>query len=197
MKTKPSVTPPVAKTAPAQKPPRTSTGSAAASIDSDLSPGEQRFLEAMAFWASVGVEIPSNNAVAAIIGIKPRGGSFSGPRAKLKAAGLIEYFGGGNGLTRSGRAACTPYSFDVQTVAELHARVLNRFDGREALMLQACLDAYPDPVSNDDLAQAAGIPSTRGGNFSAPRAKLRKADLLTGETGMNRAADWLFPASLV
>ena len=48
-------------------------------------------LDALAWWASVGVSDPSRAQVGFVAGIKPQGGHFGNTVGPLKTAGLIDY----------------------------------------------------------------------------------------------------------
>lgn len=79
-------------------------------------------------------------------------------------------------LTDSGRAlAAVP---DVPlTSDELQRRVLERLPGPEQRLLAPLLAAYPQPMSNEALAQAAGY-TAGAGAFNNPRGRLRSLGLV-------------------
>ncbi|HXG36543.1 MAG TPA: hypothetical protein VNL15_06215 [Dehalococcoidia bacterium] len=55
-----------------------------------------------------------------------------------------------------------------------------------------CRIAYPESLTNEELAAAAGY--AQGGAFNNPKGRLRTLGLITYPTpGMVRAADLLFP----
>lgn len=56
-------------------------------------------------------------------------------------------------------------------------RVLDRLPGPERRILGVLLEAYPRPVSNEDLAAKAGY-ADGGGAFNNPRGRLRSLGLV-------------------
>lgn len=151
---------------------------------------EQRVLDAIAWLNSIGIEAPAQLAVAFLAGYSWGGGYFK-PRGSLKTRGLVEYVTGDLiRLTDEGRAlARTP---DEQlTTTELHRAVLARLPGPESRVLGPLLDAWPDAVSHEVLAPAAGY--SLGGGYFKPRGRLKTLGLVEYVSGGVRASDILFP----
>jgi hypothetical protein len=166
---------------------------ASALIASGLTGPEQRILDAIAWLESVGIEAPEQPAVAFLAGYKFGGGAYNNPRGKLNVGGLVEYLpGGAIRLTTSGRSKAN-FPDSVATNEELHARVLARLGGPEKRLLQPLLEAYPDSMSNEELANAAGY-SGGGGAFNNPRGRLRTLGLIEYRgAGQVAARALLFP----
>jgi hypothetical protein len=142
-----------------------------------LSGPEQRILDALAWLESVGNAEPELAAVAFLAGYTVDGGAFNNPRGKLRGRGLIEYLPGGRlQLTDDGRRhAAAP---DVAlTTDELHRRVLERLPGPEQRLLSPLLAAYPQPLSNEQLAEQANY-TAGAGAFNNPRGRLRSLGLV-------------------
>lgn len=147
------------------------------SEDSDLNGPEQRILDSLAWFEAIGISTPDNTAVAFMADYKPKGGAFNNPRGRLNKRGLISYPGKGQMcLTESGRElAQFP---DVQPTNDaMHQQVLSRLPGPEQRLLRPLLDAYPNPLSNEELAERAGYAPT-GGAFGNPRGRLRSLGLI-------------------
>lgn len=153
---------------------------------------EQRILDAIAWLESLGQRQPEEAAVAFLSGYTVGGGAFNNPRGALRTKGLVTYPAGGRlALTEAGRAqARTPE--DALTPDELQARVLQRLPGPEQKLLRVLLDKYPEPVTNEELARAAGY-EPGGGAFNNPRGRLRSLGLVDyPDRGLVRALPVLF-----
>lgn len=179
---------PVARNVPASPRPRREPVEPAG----DLTGPEQRILDAIAWLESIGVDGPEQTAVAFLAGYTYGGGAFNNPRGRLNVKGLVEYLPGerirltdeGRGLARAPDAPLTP--------DELHAKVLEVLPGPEQRLLKPLLAAYPDGLSNEDLAAAAGY-GAGGGAYNNPRGRLRSLGLIEYVNGEVRARDILFP----
>lgn len=138
---------------------------------------QQRILDALAWWASVGVDQPSRIQVAVIARYSPSGGAFQNPLGGLRTMGLIEYpAGGAVALTGAGRAAASSPGMPA-TVAEFHARLQGILNGPQWRILAPIIDAYPRAISRADVAAAAGY-APHGGAFQNPLGSLRTLGLI-------------------
>lgn len=137
---------------------------------------EQRILNAIAWLESIGVSTPEQTAVAFLAGYTYGGGAFNNPRGALRTKGLVEYAGDGIRLTDAGRQVAE-FPEAALTTERLHEAVLARLPGPEQRLLRPLLDAYPDALSNDDLADAAGY-TAGAGAFNNPRGRLRSLGLV-------------------
>ena len=172
-------------------PPAPAPAPASSNGHSDLSGPEQRILDAIAWMESIGVSAPKQTAVAFLAGYTFGGGGFNNPRGALRTKGLLEYRGDALALTDSGRAKSHAPSMPLDN-NELHSRVLNQLPGPERKILQVAIEAYPDPISDSELAEKSGY-THGGGGFNNPRGRLRTLNLVEyPERGMVRAADLLF-----
>jgi hypothetical protein len=152
---------------------------------------EQRILDAIAWLESIGNETPEQPAVAFLAGYTFGGGAFNNPRGALNTKGLVEYVGKGIRLTDAGRALARVPDAPLST-EELHRRVLERLPGPEQRLLRPCLDAYPESLSNEELAAAAGY-TAGAGAFNNPRGRLRSLGLVDyPQPGRVVARDVLF-----
>ena len=158
----------------------------------DLTGPEQRILDALAWLESIGVTEPEQPAVAFLARYRYGCGGFNNPKGALRGKGLIEYLAGDRmRLTDDGRdRANVPAT--VLSLEELHARVLSRLPKPEQRILWPLLQAYPESVSNEALAEAARYAHGTGG-FNNPRGRLRSLGLIEyPQPGRARARDLLF-----
>ena len=154
---------------------------------------EQRILDAIAWMESIGVAEPEQPAVAFLAGYTHGAGSYNNPRGRLNQAGHVQYLPGNRiALTDGGRVLANSPSAPA-TTEELHERILAKLPGPEQRLLRPLLDAYPSPVSNTELAAAAGY-TPGAGSFNNPRGRLRTLGLIEYPTGgYCRAKALLFP----
>lgn len=145
--------------------------------DCQLSGPEQRILDAVAWFESIGVNQPETPAAAFMAGYRPGGGAFNNPKGRLHKSGYLTYLPGGRlELTESGRRLAAKPEV-APTTNELHQRVLARLPGPEQRILKPLLEAYPHGLSNEDLAQKAGY-GAGGGAFNNPKGRLRTFGLI-------------------
>jgi hypothetical protein len=79
---------------------------------------------------------------------------------------------------------------------EFHAKVLSVLPGPEQQLLRPLLEIYPDDISNEELAEAAGYVVNSGG-FNNPKGRLRSLSLAEYPgAGRVRASHILFPGEL-
>lgn len=163
-----------------------------ANSNGDLSGPEQRIVDAIAWQESIGIDEPSQVAVAFLANYTYGAGSFNNARGSLRQKGYVEYLAGDRiRLTDEGREhANAPAT--APTNAELHARVLSVIGGPEQRLLRPLLDAWPESISNEDLARAANY-APGAGSYNNPRGRLRTLGLVEYVNGGVRAADLLFP----
>ena len=173
---------------------RAARPAAAPSADSALTKPEQRVLDALSWMATIGVDAPEVTAVAFLAGYTVGTGTFNNIRGKLRAQGLVEYVGGGcMKLTPAGAAAAAPEEAPL-TVDALHAAVMARLPGPLQRVLRPLLEAYPDGLSNEDLAAASGY-TVGTGTFNNQKGRLRSLGLVDYPSpGHVIARDILFPA---
>jgi uncharacterized protein len=154
---------------------------------------EQRILDAIAWMNAIGVETPEQTAVAFMAGYTIGGGAWNNPRGSLRTKGLIAYNGKELTLTDAGLALANPPTV-APGVDALHEAIKSRLPGPETKLLTVLLESYPQPLSNDDLAERAGY-APKGGAYNNPRGRLRSLGLIEYRGGMVSARDILFPRS--
>jgi len=158
----------------------------------DLTGPERRILDAVAWLESLGITAPEQAAVAFLAGYTVDGGSFKNPRGHLNQAGYVEYVQPGRiRLTQSGWSSASIPDRPLDAT-ELQGRVKDRLPGPERKILDVLIAAYPQPMSNEEVARAAHYEPT-GGSFKNPRGRLRSLGLIDyPATGMLVARSLLF-----
>lgn len=156
----------------------------------------RKILNALAWLESIGVSPAPVEAVAFVAGYRPGGGAFNNPKGALRTQSLIDYpSSGALTLTDDGREQAE-WPDAPGTLADLHASVMARLTGPEQKILQPLLDAYPEDMDVEELAEAAGY-SQGGGAFNNPKGRLRTLGLIDYPRAKRAvAADILFPAGL-
>lgn len=154
---------------------------------------QQRIVDAIAWLESIGVDEPEHPAVAFMANYSYNSGGYNNARGRLNQQGLIQYTGDGRvRLTDAGRAVAN-FPAQPATNAELHERVLAKLPGPCRRLLQQLLAAYPLPMTNEQLATAAGYAINSGG-YNNARGRLRSLGLVDyPEPGHVVARALLFP----
>jgi len=161
------------------------------SVPEGISKAELKILGACAWMEAIGQPIAPSTAVAFVAGYTENG-HFNNMKGRLKSAGFVDYPGGGMmQLTDVGRAVAPSVSVP-QTVQGLHDAVRARLKPGLTKLLDPLLDAYPEAMHAEQLAEAADY--TINGHFNNMRGKLHTLGLVTYPNGgYVRAADILFP----
>jgi hypothetical protein len=160
---------------------------------SDLKNPEQRILNAIAWFESIGIDLPEQSAVAFLAGYRYGGGAFNNPRGALRTKGLVEYHGDRIKLTDAGRQLAV-FPEETLTDEALHEKVLSRLSTPERRLLKPLLAAYPEALTNEELLEASGY--NPGGAFNNPRGRLRTLGLIEYLPGSQvRARSLLFPSN--
>lgn len=154
---------------------------------------QQRVLNALAWWKGFGIEQPTNEQVGFVAGYSPGSGGFANLKGGLRSAGLVDYPAGGKlALTDAGAALAVQPSVALTREA-FHAAVRAKLSGPQVKVLDPIIAAYPNPISSQDVADAAGYSAGSGG-FANLRGSLRSIGLIDYPSGgYVRAEDWLFP----
>ena len=144
----------------------------------DLTGPQRRVLEALGWLENLGnAYAASRTQVAFLAGYKPGGGAFNNTLGSLRSAGLIEYPSSGDvKLTTVGRVQ-TPIVDTPLTSEALQSAVFERLNGPQRRLLKPVIEAYPDPVDLESLAQASGY-EKGGGAFNNTRGRLRSLGLI-------------------
>lgn len=159
----------------------------------ELTNPEQRILDAIAWMESLGITEPKQPAVAFLADYTHGSGGYNNPRGSLRTKGLVEYVPGNRiKLTDEGRALANKPEAAL-TNDDLHKKVLGNLPGPEQKLLKELIAAYPNSMSNEDLAAATGYTSG-GGGYNNPRGRLRSLGLIDYVgNGHVKAESLLFP----
>lgn len=152
---------------------------------------EQRILDSLAWFASIGIHQPENAAVAFLAGYTANGGAYRNPRGALRSKDLIAYLPGDCLTLTAAGGVKANHPDSVLTPEELHQRVLERLPTPEQKILRGVLEEYPNAVPNAALAAKAGYEES-GGAYRNPRGRLRSLGLIEYVGGGVRARDILF-----
>jgi hypothetical protein len=124
---------------------------------------QQKILDAIAWLNDKGIEMPHKNTVAAVAGVSPTSGGYFNNLGAMKSAGLIDYPQPGFvSLTTEGGAVAIAPAGD----GELHEKWLEIVTEPQAKILRALIDAHPEPMQKDSLAEHIGVSPTSGGFFN-------------------------------
>ena len=154
---------------------------------------EQRILDAIAWFEAIGVEDPEQPAVAFLAGYSFKSSSYTVPRSILARKQTVEYMANGRiQLTPKGRGLAHDTDTPA-TNAGLHHMIYAKLPGPEGRLLRPLIEAYPDAMTNEDLAHDAGY-SAASSSYSVPRSRLKSFGLIEyPASGQVRARDILFP----
>jgi uncharacterized protein len=162
---------------------------------------QQRILDALAWYESLGNPSPSLTQVGAVALIDPTGGHFSNNVGPLSSGGLIVRGDGVLSLTDAGRAlANQPES--VGTLAEYHdvlrrrVRRMKSAGGKTIEILDTVIAGGGESLTTEQIGQAVGVDHT-GGHFSNSIGPLGTAGLIVRRSGLVTPTDVLFPPGLV
>lgn len=157
-----------------------------------VSNSEQKVLDAIAWFESIGIAAPKKISVAFVAGYSGTSGGYNNLCGMLRSKGFIAYpSAGALALTEAGNAiAQRPQSSPTQE--ELHEKVLAVIPVPEGKLLRQLLNVYPADLSVQELADASGYQASSGG-FNNLKGRLRSLGLADYPTaGRVRAADLLF-----
>jgi hypothetical protein len=158
-----------------------------------LSEPEQRILDAIAWANSAGIANPSNEVVAFAAKYSPTSTSYTNPRGKLRAKGLVEFpVSGKLNLTPEGRKIAN-FPNAIVDYRELQQRIFERLSEPQTRILRPLLTVYPEWLTNADCAAAASYSPTST-SYTNPRGELNTLGLIEMPKGGGklRAAPLLF-----
>jgi adenylate kinase family enzyme len=163
----------------------------------ELTTPEKRVLDSIAFWESIGIDEPRDPAVAFKAGYSPTSSAYERPRGSLRTAGLIAFPGDGDkrALTDRGRELAQ-FPERAGTLDGLHEQFMKVLAGPEQRLLRNLINAYPNALPNQDLAEASGY-SVNSSAYERPRGKLRTLGLAEFRDGGVAATEILFPSRLL
>ena len=177
------------------QPPRSA---ADAEARGSLTGPQQRVLDALAWWASVGVSDPSRAQVGFVAGIKPQGGHFGNTVGPLKTAGLIDYQTQGTiALTEQG-IPLADWPEAPPTIEVYQRGMLDMLKtGPQRKIVEALIELGPGrEIEREELGARTGI-NPSGGHFGNTVGPLRTLGLVEYPSrGMIAATDLVWPDGL-
>jgi hypothetical protein len=134
----------------------------------------QRILDALAELEQLGANQPARELVAFMANYTNlRSKGFSNAIGSLRTSGLIDYPNSGSiMLTEAGRAAAS-YRTAPRTAEEVQTRICTLLGGASSRILQPLIAAYPNELSREDVAAAAGYGNLRSKGFANAIGRLR------------------------
>jgi hypothetical protein len=178
----------------------TGTDASAPSGDFKLTNTQQRILDAIAFFESIGNFEPTNIQVGAVALLDATGGHFSNVVGPLSSGGLVVRGEGKMRLTEAGRARANVPD-RVATLDEYHAvlraRVLKAKSAskRTVDILDVIISCGGERVTNEYIGQEVGIDHT-GGHYSNTIGPLSTLGFIVREGGVVYPTKVLFPEGL-
>lgn len=181
----PGGTPAPARPAPVVHRAPVAARTAASGNGGSISGPERKILTAL---AQHGPKTKSRLAI--LTGYSADGGAFNNPLSALRSKGYISPAGNDPiSITADGAATLGPYE-PLPTGRALADWWMGRLSGPERKLLGALVDAYPRPLTKDELAERTGYVAD-GGAFNNPLSRLRSLELAEGR-GEIRASEALF-----
>lgn len=162
------------------------------SVSGEVSAPEQKVLNAIAWFESIGLMQPKKISVAFLAGYSGSSGGYNNLCGMLRSKGYIAYPSAGvMALTDSGHAVAEAPDKPLSQ-EELHQKVLEVLPAPEGRVLRPLLSAYPQDLSVQELAEASGYQASSGG-FNNLKGRLRSLSLADYPgAGRIKAADLLF-----
>jgi hypothetical protein len=123
-------------------------------------------LDSLAWLESVGIEAVERTQLSLWCTVSPTSGGYFNNLGALRSAGMIDYPTGGQvALTEAGREVARPPDSPL-TVEEMQAAACRKVGEAKAKILRALIDAYPEDLARDELADAIEVSRTSGGYFN-------------------------------
>ena len=168
-------------------------------VDGDFRPSstQQRILDALRWYESIGISAPSNLQLGAIAMIDTSGGHFSNTAGPLSSNGLIERGPGTTRLTDAGRALANMPE-RISTMDDYHEMLRRRVrrarsaSNRTVDVLNVMIAAGGGDVTAEEIGEALGIDHT-GGHFSNTVGPLSTLGLVERHKGVFHPTEILFP----
>ncbi len=168
-----------------------SSGGESDAVAPPLKAGARRMLHTLARHDPMRV---TRAQLATLSRFKVTGGTFGTYYSALRRAGLITEHDGLIELTDAGRAAAGVSAAAPASTAELRQQWRTALKAGARTMLDLLIDAHPDALTRDELAQRAGY-EISGGTFNTYLSTLRRNGLADITADTVRANDVLFLAA--
>jgi hypothetical protein len=158
---------------PAPKPaPTPAPATAAPTGELTISGPMQKILNTLESFETLGVQVSDRSQIALFSGASPTSSSYANNLSALSSAGLIVYPTRGKlQLTDAGRAVAVDETV-FSSLEQLHDTWIGKVGGACGKILRALIDAYPNPVPKELLAenvQASPTSSSYANNLSTLR----------------------------
>lgn len=162
----------------------------------DLSPRHHKVLNAAAALEALGVTPVDRGNLAVFAGYSPVSSGYEKTLSSLSSAGLVAYPSGGMvQLTDAGRDIAVAESL-FEDLDGLHEAWSRKLAPREWRILRVLIDAYPDSLSREEVAERSEYSHSSSG-FEKALSKLSSLGLATyPQRGYAAATDLLFPPGL-
>lgn len=180
-----------AQTSPPARSPERSPDSSASGAEPVSGP-QQRILDALAWFASIGVDMPRRSPLGAVCGVSPKSSGFEKNLSTLRTKGLIEYPDRGRvKLSEQGSAAANAPETPASE-AELQEAICRMVSGPQAAILRTLIRVYPQAMSREELAGRVEVSPASSG-FEKNLSTLRSFELAAYPSrGYVVATDLLF-----
>ncbi len=182
---------PVSSSTPIPKPAATEQAGARAGwspAESEaINDGAARILQVLAAHQQL-----SRFQLATLAGFSPRSGTYSTYLGQLRRQGLIDSDQTGVRITPAGRAHTRELAVaPVRTTDDLLGAWRERLLSGERRIFDILVEAYPQPLSRQELARRAGL-SAGSGTYSTYLGKLRRNGIIESAGASIRASESLF-----
>jgi hypothetical protein len=161
---------------------------------SDLTGPQQRVINALGAFASLGIDsVPKSNV--AVFANYTENGTFNNILGTLRASGLIDYPSGGHAaLTETGRGKVTEI-VEIRSRHDLHAAWYRKLTGPQRRVLEVLVEMYPRAIDKADLAPRVGY--TENGTYNNILGALRSLGVVEyPQKRVVAASSLLFPEAL-
>lgn len=163
---------------------------------SDLTVPQQRILDALARFESLGLRDAAKNNAAVFADQSPSSSGFTNNLGHLRTLGLIQYPTAGRvALTDAGRERANPPE-PIQSVTELHEAWYAKLSRPKVAILSELIAIYPSEIDKTQLAEQANQSASSSG-YTNNLGALRSLGLIEyPKPGMVVATELLFPKEL-
>lgn len=135
-----------------------------------------KIINAILWWESMGLPVPTRDQVAFVAGYTASGGSFKTYLSRASTTGLVSYEGQGLRILDEGRKIGVKPS-RPGTRAELHRRVLEFLDAPLRKILTQLLPLAGQAMTRTQLAESCGYEAS-GGSFKTYLSRLSSLKLV-------------------
>lgn len=125
-----------------------------------LTKPQQRILDALALFQSLGIDAPDKSNVAVFADASPSSSAYQNNLGRLRTMALVDYPGAGKlALTPGGAAQANPPQ-RIATLADLHNAWFAKLSEPKNKILRALITVYPHALTKEQCAEFAGASAT-------------------------------------